>query len=141
LDSVGLRQFGRVQRGGFPGSHAKIGDFGGVPASAEEGGEVIGDLLETRGGADLGGDFDEVAEGVTEVMDALAIEEGVGFPIGEILFRNGAVFETGIDPGLKVRERVEATDHGDGLPAVHKPGIGLGTELAREAGDVSCACH
>jgi len=75
------------------------------------------------------------------MLAALPIENGAGFPIGEKLVGYGANFEAGFDPGVDVRESVEATDQGMGLHAVVEPGIGLETDLAWERGDVSCALH
>jgi len=57
------------------------------------------------------------------------------------LFGDGAGLETGIEEGAEGQEGIEPADQGAGLPAVRKPGIGLVTELARQAGDGSDACH
>ena len=51
---------------------------------------------------------------------------------------NAAAFESGFDDE---REIASAPHQGGGLPAVLKPGIGLGTELALAAGRRSGACH
>jgi len=92
-------------------------------------------------GVEAGGGVEEIGDGATGILAALPIEECAGFPSGEILVGDGAASENGFEKELDGWERAELTGPGAGQPAVRKPGIGLGTALAREAGDGSAACH
>jgi len=140
LDSVGLDDFGRVRGRGFLGFRVEIGEFGGAFAAGCDESEGSGDMVEVCGGVEIGGDLDERADGVAG-LPAPDVEPGAGVPFGEISGRDGAAFEEGFDPRPEARERHEPTDQGVRLRAVLKPEIGLGTELARAAGDASGALH
>jgi len=135
------RQFGRVWGGGFPGFRAEIGDFGRVCGSAEAGGEGSGDLLKVGSGVEGCGGVDETGDGMMRRLAALDGEEGAGVLFGEILFGDAEAFENGFEKEQDGRKRGEPADQGACQPAVLKPGIGLLTELAWEAGDDFDAWH
>ena len=84
---------------------------------------------------------DELADAVTELPTALPIEEGAGFPFGEILVGDAEAFELGFEKGPDVREGAEATDRNVGPATVLKPRSGLATELGCGSGDGSDALH